>query len=98
VDGAERNTFWTRVDDGSRAGRAEVRRQGDLVLGPGDVVTFLPDSIHSVVNETARVTVSLHIYGKHVNYTKRSQFDPEEGTEKAFILTVDQSMSHDSRR
>ena len=98
VDGPERNTFWTRVDDGSRAGRAEVHRQGDLVLGPGDVVTFLPDSIHSVVNETARVTVSLHIYGKHVNYTKRSQFDPEEGTEKAFILTVDESVSHDSRR
>ena len=59
VDGAERNTFWTRVDDGSRSGRAEIRRQGDLVLGPGDVVTFLPDLIHSVVNETARVTVSL---------------------------------------
>jgi hypothetical protein len=44
------------------------------------------------------VTVSLHIYGRHVNYTKRSQFDPEEGTEKAFILTVDERESNDSRR
>jgi predicted metal-dependent enzyme (double-stranded beta helix superfamily) len=98
VDGAERNTFWTRVDDGSRSGRAEIRRQGERVLEPGDVVTFLPDSIHSVVNETTRVTVSLHVYGKHVNYTKRSQFDPELGNEKEFILTVDETTSSDRRR
>jgi predicted metal-dependent enzyme (double-stranded beta helix superfamily) len=89
VDGAERNTFWTRLDDGSRPGQAEIRRERDQVLGPGEVVTFQPDAIHSVVNESARVTVSLHVYGKHVNYTTRSQFDPERDIEKAFILKVD---------
>jgi predicted metal-dependent enzyme (double-stranded beta helix superfamily) len=88
VDGAERNTFWTRLDDGSRPGKAVIRSHGDRVLGPGEVVTFQPDSIHSVVNDSARVTVSLHVYGKHVNYTTRSQFDPERGTEQAFILRV----------
>ena len=98
VDGAETNIFWTRVDDGSQPGQAEIRRQGDRVLRPGDVVTFQPDSIHSVVNETAHVTVSLHVYGKHVNYTTRSQFDPEQGTEKAFILTVDDTELSESRR
>jgi predicted metal-dependent enzyme (double-stranded beta helix superfamily) len=98
VDGAERNTLWTRVDDGSRVGRAEVRRPSDVVLGPGDVVTFQPDSILSVVNETERVTVSLHVYGKHVNYTQRAQFDPEEGTEKAFIPAVTEKASNDSGR
>jgi predicted metal-dependent enzyme (double-stranded beta helix superfamily) len=89
VDGAERNTFWTRLDDGSRPGQAEIRRERDQVLGPGEVVIFQPDAIHSVVNESARVTVSLHVYGKHVNYTTRSQFDPERDIEKAFILKVD---------
>ena len=98
VEGAETNTFWTRVDDGSRPGQAEIRRQGDRVLRPGDVVTFQPDSIHSVVNETAHITVSLHVYGKHVNYTTRSQFDPEQGTEKAFFLTVDDTELSESRR
>ena len=49
-------------------------------------MTFQPESIHSVVNETDRVTVSLHVYGKHPNYTGRSQFDPEERAEKAFIF------------
>lgn len=98
VDGAKTNTFWTRVDDGSRPGQAEIRRQGDRVLRPGDVVTFQPDSIHSVVNETAHITVSLHVYGKHMNYTTRSQFDPEQGTEKAFFLTVDDTELSESRR
>jgi predicted metal-dependent enzyme (double-stranded beta helix superfamily) len=89
VDGAERNTFWTRLDDGSRPGQAVIGRREDQVIGPGEVVTFQPDTIHSVVNESARVTVSLHVYGRHVNHTTRSQFDPERGTEKAFILRVD---------
>lgn len=86
VDGMETNSLWTRIDDRSRPGRAEIRQQSRRLLGPGDVIAFQPDSIHSVVNETDRVTVSLHVYGMHVNYTNRSQFDPERNTEKAFIL------------
>ena len=86
VDGPEKNIFWQRLDDGSRSGYAEIRPQAERTFGPGDVVTFLPDSIHSVVNETDRVTVSLHVSGKHPNHTGRSQFDPEERAEKAFIF------------
>jgi predicted metal-dependent enzyme (double-stranded beta helix superfamily) len=89
VDGAEKNTFWRRLDDGTRPGYAEIREAGARVFGPGEVVTFQPESIHSVVNETDRVTVSLHVYGKHVNYTIRSQFDPGRNVEKPFILKVD---------
>ena len=97
VDGAERNTFWVRVDDGVRPGYAEIRRQREQLLGPGDVVTFQPDSIHSVINETAQVTVSLHVYGKHVNYTNRSQFDPERKSARAFIVKVDDDSARLSR-
>ena len=60
-----------------------------MFTGQREVVTFQPESIHSVVNETDRVTVSLHIYGKHVNYTIRSQFDPARNEESPFILKVD---------
>ena len=76
VEGPETNVFWKRVDDGSRPGYAEIVEQGRKVFGAGQVVTFLPDSIHSVINETSEVTVSLHVYGMHINYTVRSQFDP----------------------
>jgi predicted metal-dependent enzyme (double-stranded beta helix superfamily) len=88
VVGTERNTLWTRIDDGLRRGYAELRRQEDRILGPGDVLTMQPDSIHSVINETGSVTVSLHVYGKHVNHTDRSQFDPEQNTEKGFIVKI----------
>lgn len=88
VDGPEKNVYWKRVDDHSRPGYAEVEPVGDEVIGPGEVVTFLPDAIHSVVNETDRVTLSLHVYGKHVNYTERSQFDPEAKTETPFKVAI----------
>jgi predicted metal-dependent enzyme (double-stranded beta helix superfamily) len=59
-------------------------KTGEKVFGAGDVVSFLPDSIHSVTNDTDAVTVSLHVYGKHVNYTTRWQFDPETRIAKEF--------------
>ncbi len=49
---------------------------------------MLPEAIHSVSNETDRATLSLHVYGKHLNYTGRSQFDPAAKTETLFIVTV----------
>ncbi len=51
------------------------------MFGPGEVVSLLPDAVHSVVNETDRVTVLLHVYGRNLNYTGRSQFDPEANME-----------------
>ena len=89
VDGPEKNIFWKRGDDGSRPGYAEITKVGEKVFGPGEVVSLLPDAIHSVVNETDRVTVSLHVYGRNLNYTGRSQFDPEANTETPFLLTYD---------
>jgi len=86
VDGPERNTFWKRVDDGTRPGHAEIVRAGERTFRDGEVLCLLPDAIHSVTNDTERTTVSLHVYGKHFNYTGRSSFDPAEQTEKPFIV------------
>ena len=88
VDGPERNVFWKRVDDGSRPGYAEIVEQGAKVFGPGEVVSFMPDSIHSVINDTERVTVSLHVYGRHINYTARSQYDPHARTAREFKVNT----------
>ena len=86
VDGLETNVFWKRLDDGSHPGYAEIQRNGEKHFGAGEVVAFLPHEIHSVVNETGVVTVSLHTYGQHLNYTGRSQFDPEAKLEKPFLV------------
>ncbi len=41
-------------------------------------------SIHSVMNNTDSVTVSLHIYGVHVDHAGRSQYDIEKNLEVPF--------------
>jgi predicted metal-dependent enzyme (double-stranded beta helix superfamily) len=88
VEGVEKNTYWRRLDDGRRPGHAELAPIGEQVVGPGDVVAFLPDAIHSVTNETDRVSLSLHVYGRNLNRVGRSQFDPEKQTERSFIVAV----------
>jgi predicted metal-dependent enzyme (double-stranded beta helix superfamily) len=88
IDGPEKNEFFERADDRSRPGYAELRKVGEKVCGEGDVLAMPRGVIHSVWNETDAVTLSLHIYGKHVNFTGRSQFDPAKRTETPFIVKM----------
>ena len=90
LEGTERNSFWTRMDDRSRPGYAETVKVDERTFGPGDVLVLPPGAIHSVWNDGDRISVSLHIYGRHVNYTQRSRFDPVNRIEAPFQLaTVD---------
>lgn len=87
VDGPEENTFWDRIDDGSRKGRAELAKRATKTFSEGEVIALQPDQIHSVMNNTDAVTLSLHTYGMHVNHTGRSQFDVENNLEIPFVVT-----------
>jgi predicted metal-dependent enzyme (double-stranded beta helix superfamily) len=89
VDGPEKNEFFERTDDRSRKGHAELKKVGEKVCDVGDVVAMPRGMIHGVWNETDVVTVSLHVYGKHINYTGRSQFDLEGQTETPFIVKME---------
>ncbi len=84
--GEERNVYWTRLDDGTRPGHARLRRTGEEVVGAGDLVALPAGAIHSVHNESAAITVSLHVYGRHVNHTERSQFDPAKASCRPYKL------------
>ena len=85
VVGTEKNYFWQRVDDGSRAGYVDIKRKDKpIICSAGDIVSFLPDDIHSVINEAKTVAISLHVYGKNLNYTNRFQYDPVNKTQKPF--------------
>jgi predicted metal-dependent enzyme (double-stranded beta helix superfamily) len=86
VVGDERNDFYQRVDDGSRAGHAELRRIGSRLFRPGEVVAMPSTTIHGVWNDSEAVTLSLHVYGRHPNYAGRSQFDLERGSETPFVI------------
>ena len=88
VDGPEMNRFFERIDDRSRPGHAQLKKVGEKVFDEGEVVAMPTGGIHLVWNETDKVTLSLHIYGKHINFTGRSQFDPEKQTETPFVLKL----------
>ena len=89
VEGPEKNEFFERMDDGSRDDYAELRKIGEKVLDAGEVLALPTGVIHSVHNDTDAVTLSLHIYGRDLNSTGRSQFDLEKRTRKPFFVELE---------
>ena len=92
VDGPEENAFWDRLDDGSREGYAEISKRAEKDFAEGEVVALESGQIHSVVNRTDRVTLSLHVYGRHINHTGRSKFDVENKRAIPFIVQEQPSL------
>jgi predicted metal-dependent enzyme (double-stranded beta helix superfamily) len=88
VVGAEHNEFYERVDDRSRPGHAELKKTGDKTFGPEDVLAMRAGVIHAVWNRTEAKSVSLHIYGKNIQHTGRSQFDVAKQTETPYVLKL----------
>ena len=86
VTGPEKNTFWEREDDGSEEGYAQLRIIDEKIISAGDVVCMKTGEIHSVQNDTDETTLSFHVYGKHLNFTGRSQFDTENSREIPFLI------------
>lgn len=82
LDGDETNVNRERRDDGSRSGYADLAVRNEVVVRRGDVLGFLPDDIHSVQNDGAQASLSLHIYGKSLAHIDRSEFDPEQKIER----------------
>lgn len=89
VEGTETNIAWMRTDDGARPGRATLVRGRESALSRGGLVTVLPADIHGVENRTDRPSLSLHLYGRHLNHVRRHRFDPAAGTESPFVITVE---------
>ncbi len=89
LDGEQTETFYKRLDDRSKAGFAELERTGEQKLTLDVVSSFLGNDVHRVWNTGDRTTLSLHSYGKHVNYTGRSKFFPEKNLEMDYHVTVE---------
>lgn len=82
LDGEEINVDWRRRDDGSKPGYAELETAKETEVTHGAVVTFLPNDIHSVRNDGAVPSLSLHVYGNTLSAMQRSEFDPINKTQK----------------
>ena len=89
VEGVERNIRYRRIDDRSRQDYAELQVKHEIDADEGDLICMKTGGIHSVQNKTDQVTLSLHTYGKHVNYTIRSQYDLETNEKKDFKVRTD---------
>jgi predicted metal-dependent enzyme (double-stranded beta helix superfamily) len=76
LDGWETNHRWKRIDDGLVPGYADVRRDCSERIDAGTIVSLPPETIHSVHNDSGGKSVTLHIYGVHVDHTDRHKFDP----------------------
>ena len=88
VEGDEEEVIWHRRDDGARKGHAELERGTNAMLAKGKSSCLLSEDIHSVWNTGREISMSLHTYGRHINHTDRSEFDPEANAERPFIVTV----------
>ena len=90
VEGSETDTLWHRLDDGSREGHAELEQGVSTSVVSGNAVAMVTGEIHSVVNTTDETTISVHVYGKHVGFIDRSQFDPDTNTQSRFVVTFEE--------
>ena len=81
VRGKEHNHFYQRVDDGSVAGKGEVREMHRFTVEPGTGVCLMPDDIHAIACEGEPPTLMLHMYGLALDrLDKRVAFNMEDGT------------------
>ena len=89
VEGVEHNMFYTRIDDGSVDGKASLKLDRTVAVGPGDVIAMLPDDIHNFEVRGDQVIRHLHFYGRPLEtLTERLSFDLENGTCKIMDVGV----------
>jgi predicted metal-dependent enzyme (double-stranded beta helix superfamily) len=88
IEGQEQETSYERLDDRLTAGYAELERSGEQIMSAGDIACCHPEQIHAVRNVGTDIAMSLHTYGRHFNYTGRSEFDVEGKREKPFVVKV----------
>lgn len=85
VSGEELNRLYERVDNGDVPGRGEVRQTGEVVVGPGGGICFLPDDIHSIHVVKAEPILHFHMYGRGLEQlTGRVGFNVADGTYKIY--------------
>jgi predicted metal-dependent enzyme (double-stranded beta helix superfamily) len=88
LEGQEQEINYDRLDDGTMPGYADLKRSGERVMAAGDIARCHPEHIHSVWNVGKSISMSLHTYGQHINYTGRSEFDLEHKREMPYVIKV----------
>jgi predicted metal-dependent enzyme (double-stranded beta helix superfamily) len=81
LKGEEKNTFWRRVSHPEFPDRIEAA--SEIILHPGDIISFTPDAIHCVEALGYTPTVTFNLYGE-TDRKQRFEFDLIRHTAKNF--------------
>jgi predicted metal-dependent enzyme (double-stranded beta helix superfamily) len=86
VENELQETRFTRRDDGTKEGFADLEIKGVNVNSTGMVSILVPpqDDIHEMLNLTRKNTVEVHVYGVDLVNYQRLQFDVPARTVKFF--------------
>jgi predicted metal-dependent enzyme (double-stranded beta helix superfamily) len=68
VVGSEVHTLWQAINP------TTICPIKTIVCEPGEVITLPHEAIHSVVNDSEDLAISLQMYGQHPKYTQRRHF------------------------
>ncbi|OKH26832.1 cupin [Hydrococcus rivularis NIES-593] len=81
INGEEKHRFWRRSPTLEYPNRIEL--VSERIFVPGDIIGFLPDTIHSVEPLGCEPTISFNLYGV-TDYSQRFEFDSMTHTAKNF--------------
>jgi len=81
--GRENNIFWRHLPADAKS---HIEAAGAKSLGVGDAAPLGADIVHSVTNPLDRLTGAIHVYGGDFFGVERSEWDPEDLTEKPFDM------------
>ena len=85
VHGRENNKLYTRTDDGTQPGVAQIEQSVELDVVPGTAIALMPDDIHSLPLGADGPHANLHLYGMSVEHCpERKMYSRSKGTDKIF--------------
>ncbi len=85
VHGRENNKFYTRTDDGSQPGMAQIEDSGEFDVVAGAAIALMPEDIHSIHLGADGPHANLHLYGMSVEHLpERRMYSRSKGTCKTF--------------
>jgi predicted metal-dependent enzyme (double-stranded beta helix superfamily) len=73
LKGQEKNTFWQQVYDPTLG--TKIIPTGDIILMPGDIISFTPNAIHQIEAISDEPLVTFNLYGE-TQANQRFEFDP----------------------
>lgn len=89
VEGSEFNAVYERLDGGTGAGTAQLKRLREVEVRPGTGIALMPDDIHSVEIKGDTIIRHLHFYGKALETLgERLMFDLDAGEAKPMPVGV----------